>query len=83
MACATRAQDAKCRDACLAYVWCMWQQMLKHQYGEQPYWEDHKTHAYRGTIVRTGQRFYTEIYYRESGSEPPAAADGAEAAVEP
>jgi hypothetical protein len=48
-----------------ASAWCVWQQMLQHGYGEHPYWDDHKTHAYRGTIVRTGQRFYTEVYYRE------------------
>jgi hypothetical protein len=45
-------------------AWTMWQQMLQHQYGEHPYWDDHETHAYRGTIVRTGQRFFTEIYYK-------------------
>jgi len=48
-----------------AYAWCMWQQMLQHKYGEHPYWEDYMTHAHRGTIVRTGQHFYTEIYYKE------------------
>jgi hypothetical protein len=48
-----------------AYGWSTWLQMLKHQYAEHPYWEDNKIHAYKGTIVRTGQRFYAEIYYSE------------------
>jgi hypothetical protein len=51
-------------DEQFAISWTMWQQMLQHQYGEHPYWDDHETHAYRGTIVRTGQRFFTEIYYK-------------------
>lgn len=50
-------------DEEFAYAWCMWQQMLQHKYGEHPYWDDHETCAYRGTISRTGQRFYVEIYY--------------------
>jgi hypothetical protein len=47
-----------------AVAWTMWQQMLEHKYGEHAFWDDHETHAYRGTIVRTGQRFYVEIYYQ-------------------
>lgn len=48
-----------------ASVWLMWQQMLQHQYGEHPYWQDHKTFVYAGTIVSKQQRFYMEIYYKE------------------
>lgn len=52
-------------DEQFTVAWTIWQQMLQHKYGEHPYWEDHKTHAYRGTIVRTQQRFYIEIYYKD------------------
>ena len=52
-------------DRQFAYVWAMWQQMLQYQYDEHPYWEDHQTYAYAGTITRTEQRFYLEIYYKD------------------
>jgi hypothetical protein len=52
-------------DEQFATAWLMWQQMLQHRYGEHPYWEDHKTYAYRGTIPRTQQRFYIEVYYKD------------------
>jgi hypothetical protein len=52
-----------------AIAWTMWLQMLRYSYHEHPFWEDHKTHAYKGTIVRTGQRFYTEIYYKSNQNE--------------
>jgi len=50
-------------DEQFTVAWVMWQQMLQHKYGEHPYWDDHKTYTYKGTITRTGQRFYIEIYY--------------------
>jgi hypothetical protein len=50
-------------DEEFATAWLMWRQMLQHSYGEHPYWDDHKTYAYKGTIASTGQRFYLEIYY--------------------
>jgi len=53
-------------DENFARVWLMWQQLLQHQYNEHPYWDDHETFAYSGTITRTNQRFYIEIYYKES-----------------
>jgi len=50
----------------LAYSWCMWQQMLQHKYGEQPFWDNYETFTWGGTIARTGQRFRIQIYYSES-----------------
>jgi len=52
-------------DEQFAYAWAMWQQMLHYKYRAHPYWDDHQTHAYRGKIMRTGQRFYMEIYYKD------------------
>jgi hypothetical protein len=55
-------------DEQFAIAWGMWQQMLQHTYGEHSYWDSHETYAYSGTIVRTGQRFYVEIYYRDTSN---------------
>jgi hypothetical protein len=51
-------------DEELPWAWTAWQAILKHRYGEQPFWETHKTRAYSGTITRTGQRFHAEFYYQ-------------------
>jgi hypothetical protein len=56
-------QNPVSSDKEFAYAWLMWQQMLKYKEKEHPFWEDHKTHPYQGTIVRTQQCFYLEIYY--------------------
>ena len=58
-------ESAWASDQEFAHAWLTWQQMLQHKYGEDPYWEDHKTFAFRGTITRTQQRFYIEIYYKD------------------
>jgi hypothetical protein len=63
-------------DEGLAISWSLWQSMLQHRYGEPPYWDTHEKHAFSGTVVRTGQRFYAEIYYkaecdRPAGRRPP------------
>jgi hypothetical protein len=52
-------------DKQFAVAWTMWQQMLQYKNGEHPYWEDYKTQAYKGTTIRTKQRFYIEIYYKD------------------
>lgn len=40
-----------------------WRQMLQHKFGEYPYWDEYRTYVYKGKIVRTGQLFYTEVYF--------------------